>query len=323
MPTYEAGPKNGQKNGARPLLVINPRAAWLRRKPTRLAALRKIASEHDADVVVTQDVDELSSVAADLVERWEGKPLAPLLLVGGDGTHMSGVTAFHEAFGGKPPPFALVAGGTVCTTARVWGSSGRADKDVRRALRSSKRAPMPTIRITDDRTDNLGFIFGTGLVARFFEVYDDRGGGLPVAAKLSAELFASALRGSALSQHVLGLSPLTLTIDGVEQPEHAFSLVVSCVHETVGMGVRVTYRAREDETRFHVVASAENPTGLAKNFPRTFLGLPLAGRGKVDALCKEAVLTFDGPTTYIIDGDSRTTNVVKLATGPTLQRVVF
>ena len=272
---------------------------------------------------MTQDVDELSSVAADLVSRWQREPLAPVLLVGGDGTHMSGVTAFHAAFGGNPPPFALVAGGTVCTTARVWGSSGRADKDVRRALRSSKRAPMPTLRITDDRTENLGFIFGTGLVARFFEVYDDRGGGLPVAAKLSAELFVSALRGSALSQHVLGLQPIGLSIDGVAEAAHSFSVVVSCVHETVGMGVRVTYRARQDDTRFHVVASAESPTGLAKNFPRTFVGLPLVGRGNVDALCKEAVLTFDGPSTYIIDGDSRTTRVVRLATGPMLQRVVF
>jgi diacylglycerol kinase family enzyme len=302
-------------------LVVNPRAAWLRRKPTRLARLRTLARERDADLVVTQDVEELSSLATETAKKWRQRPLAPVLLVGGDGTHMSGVTAFHAAFDGSPPPFALVAGGTVCTTARVWGSSGDADKDVVNALRSSRRAPMPTLRIVDDRTESLGFIFGTGLVARFFEVYDDRGGGLPVAAKLSAELFASAVRGSALAHHVLGRQHLHLVIDGQEQSEPAYSLVVSCVHETVGMGVRVTYRAREDDARFHLVASAEGPTGLAKNFPRTFLGLPLRGRGKVDALAREAVLTFDGPSTYIIDGDSRTTSRVTLSTGPILSRI--
>jgi diacylglycerol kinase (ATP) len=317
MPTYPTYP-----SGALPLLVVNPRAAWLKRKQTRLEQLRRMVRGR-ADIAVTQDVTELAQVAESLVKRWVGEPRAPIFLVGGDGTHMSGVTAFHQAFGGRPPPFALIAGGTVCTTARVWGSSGRADTDIRRALRSHERAPMPTLCIEDDTAEHLGFIFGTGLVARFFEVYDDRGGGLPVAAKLSAEIFTSALRGSALAQHVLGRMPLTLSIDGVEQSERGYSLVVSCVHETVGMGVRVTYRARHDRERFHLVASAETPTGLARNFPRTFLGLPLSGRGNVDALANEAVIRFEGPTTYIIDGDSRVTNQVRLRTGPVLSRVVF
>ena len=308
--------------GARPLLLVNPRAAWLARRPARLDRLRALC-QGKADVVVTQDISAVGRVASSLAARWEGRPLAPILLVGGDGTHMSGVTAFHAEFRGAPPPFALIAGGTVCTTARVWGSSGRADRDVKRALRATERAPMPTIRIADDHGENLGFIFGAGLVARFFEVYDERGGGLPVAAKLSAQIFASALRGSPLAQHVLGRLPLELTVDGAVQSERAYSLVVSCVHETVGMGVRVTYRALEDRERFHVVASAESPAGLARNFPRSFLGLPLSGKGNVDALAREATLRFETASSYIIDGDARVTTQVRLTTGPTLTRVVF
>ena len=102
------------------------------------------------------------------------------MLAGGDGAYTAGVTAFVHACEEKKvalPRFAFAPGGTVSTTARNWGLHGALVPYAQKLIDAiaSDRARedrRPSLRVTDDDGgDRVGFIWGAGLVARFFDAY--------------------------------------------------------------------------------------------------------------------------------------------------------
>jgi diacylglycerol kinase family enzyme len=234
------------------------------------------------------------------------------------------------------PPVALAPGGTVCTVARNMGMRGSARAWAERVVRAAcagererRLAEHATLRVRDDAGgdgERVGFIFGAGLVARFFDEYYGGGpqGVLP-AAGIAARVFAGSLVGSALAKRVLSPVECEVTVDGETQAARAWSLVLASVVRDVGLHVRATYRAEEAAAvgRFHVVASGLSPRGLATQFGRVLTGRAMRGGPHVDALAKELRVRFHADdSSYVLDGDVMRAREVRVEAGPPVRVIV-
>jgi diacylglycerol kinase family enzyme len=325
--------------GARVVAVVNRRARRLEANAAvhpLLDVLR--ARRSNVRVIETHSIADLDAAADELARE---VPDA-IVLAGGDGSYMAGITALVRSFaaaGRSPdalPPFALAPGGTVSTVARNWGFRGgglfsggeeRAARYAERLLDAVSQAratetPRPTLRATDDHAERVGFIFGAGLVSRFFEVYDEEGArGYRGAASIVARIFAGSFSHGALAERVLTPVPCILEVDGVRAPEDRASLVCASVVRDLGIGMHLLYRAGEEHDRFHVVATPLGPAKLGPQMPLVLMGRPLLGRslGNVDTLARRLELRFEGGGAYVLDGELLRTDRVVVTAGPVLR----
>ncbi len=277
---------------------------------------------------LTETLDELVSVARDIAARGTDA----VVLVGGDGTTMAAVSSLAAAWSkGVPlPPIALARGGTVCSIARNFGARGSARSWAQRVVLavcdgSAVTEKRSTLRVRDSsRGERVGFIFGAGLVSRFFEVYDSSPRrGMVTAAMIAGRVFAGSFVRSALSRRILDPVRCTLTVDGVEQPGRAFSLVLASVVRDVGLHLLATYRAGEELERFHVVASGLPARARGRQMPRAHAGRPLTGEPRVDTLARSLTVDFeDAAATYVLDGDVFPAPSVSVDAGPTISLLV-
>jgi diacylglycerol kinase (ATP) len=273
----------------------------------------------------TRTLPELERVAQEIALRGT----SAVVLAGGDGSYMAGLTALWHAHAeaGRPlPPVGLAPGGTVCTIARNFGMRGPAPLWAQRVVRAAcdgtgRVEHRPTLRVRDDRGgDRIGFIFGGGLVMRFFEIYCAvPQQGLAAAAKLAARIVAGSFTGSALARRVLDPTPCSLVVDGDRQPAANWSLVLASVVRDVGLHFLVPYRAGEELERFHVVATGLPPRALGRRLPRALTGRPLAAEPGVDVLARSLQVVFeridDG---YVLDGDVFRAGSATVEAGPVI-----
>jgi hypothetical protein len=286
-------------------VLLNRNARGLR-QPVPL--LRALAPLRDCRLIETHTLADLETAARELAtERPE-----LVVLAGGDGSVMSGLTAVSHAWGSAPlPRFAIIPAGTVSTIAKNLGLPRRhvqyARSLVDAALAGRARTMVSrTLRVRDAAGgDRVGFIFGTGSIAQFFELYDDlpESGVLP-ASKLVAQLVVGAFTRSRMAARVLAPEPLTLELEGRALPHARYSVIVSSVLRDLGLHLRPTFRAGEDPERLHVVASTRGPMNLALQVPVVMAGARLVGGGHVDALAKAFSVRFEGSLrSYVLDGD--------------------
>ncbi|WP_394833214.1 hypothetical protein LVJ94_42595 [Pendulispora rubella] len=308
-------------------VIVNRRARHLRSEgalyrtltqPTHGGSPRKVYE--------TRSFDELDRAARDIAAKANGADR--VVLAGGDGSYMAGITALERAFGERPlPSIALAPGGTVATVARNWGLSGPTEPYAARLLAAvdhgaAQTTLRPTLRVRDAQGGNrVGFIFGTGLVSQFFDVYyASPHQGYAGAARIVARIFAGSLTGGKLAQKVLTPLPCTLSVDGETQLPNAYSLVVASVVRNLGLSMRVLYRAGEDPNRVHLVASPLGAKRLGPQMPLVLAGKPLRGRDHIDRLAGSFRVTFTGPVdAYVLDGDVLRAPWVEVAAGPTLR----
>src|SRR5262245_59763290 len=101
-------------------VIVNATARLHASRPRHLDRVRR-RCEGVAAVHTTPSLAELDAAARAIAAR--GSDL--VLLSGGDGSFMAGVTALGRAFGeDRIPRLGLVPGGTVATVARNWGMGG-------------------------------------------------------------------------------------------------------------------------------------------------------------------------------------------------------
>ena len=303
-------------------LVVNRNARRLGEDSPLRARLVAAAERGGARVHETRSLEELDRVAREIADRGTDA----VVLAGGDGSHMGGVSALARAFGGHVPRVAFAPGGTVSTVARnlVGGSSSASlgARLVRAVCDGAARArDVPSLHVRDDAgSDRVGFIFGAGLVAHFFDVYDaSPRQGIGPAAAIASRVFLGSLVGAPLARRVLAPVACALEVDGDVQPARAWSLVLASVVRDVGLGVRATYRAGESFDRFHVVASTRTARGLATQVPRVLSGRPMrsAGHAAVDAMARTLRVHFDEPgASYVLDGDALRARDVHVEPGP-------
>ncbi|MGK3968719.1 diacylglycerol kinase family protein [Sorangium sp. So ce118] len=318
-------------------VIVNTRARRYRAGPAlidRVAA----ACAGGAELHPTSSVAELADVCDRIARR--GTDL--VAISGGDGSFMAGVTALARAFGERSlPPLALLPGGTVATVARNWGMSGdpaallarivRDHRDLRSGAAARRAVRRPTLRARATTRsgveERIGFIFGTGLVASFFDVYYERGGdGYSAAARIVARVFVESFYGGACARRVLDPLPCTIEVEGRQLAPRAWSLICSSVVRDLGIHMRVTYRAGEDLDRPHLVASALPPRGLGPRAPLVLAGRRIGGKDHFDDLVRDFTVRFsassgaasldEGP--YILDGDPLRASEIRISAGPSI-----
>ena len=303
-------------------LVLNRRARHLVAEEPLVHALRESA----AGTVVheTRSLEELDRVAATIAK--DGADV--VVLAGGDGTYMAGVTALHRVFGDRMPTLAFAPGGTGSTTARNWGLRGPRVPYARKLLGAiadgtGTTVTRPTLRVHDDRGgDRVGFIWGAGLVARFFDAYyaqDDAG--YLGAARIVARIFLGSPFGGTLARRVLTPVACELTVDGERQAARGYSLMASSVVRDLGLHMQVLYRAAEDPTRIHFVASALGAPRLGPQMPLVVAGKRLRGKDHVDALAREVTVRFPETDAYVLDGEVFACGSVTIGAGPVIRVV--
>jgi diacylglycerol kinase family enzyme len=280
-----------------------------------------------------------------------------VILCGGDGSYGAGVTALIDAYapngaqgedGARAPVIALSPGGTVGTVPRTLGlaAGGGPIDGLARLLHAAvagrfgvRETPTLAVR-ADDAAARLAFIFGSGLVARFFALYDagsvaraggagdgasdgpSGGGGYVAAAKIVARVFVESFYGGAYARSVLDPIRCDVHVDGARLPWDGQSLIVSSVIDDLGLGMRVTHRAGEDPERPHLVVSGLPPQRLGPRLPRVLRGVPIGDPGEpcFDGLVRVARLVFPGePGAIVLDGDVRLAREVELRAGPTVR----
>jgi diacylglycerol kinase family enzyme len=306
-------------------VIVNRNARRLRDGSSLREAIRRASIREGARLHETTDLGALETVAQGIArDRTDG-----VVLLGGDGSYMAGVSALARALGGALPPVGLGPGGTVGTIARNFGTGedGRAGTEtlLRAACAGKFRVePKATLRLeTPGSEDRVGFIFGAGLVARFFdEYYTATDPGLGTAAWIAARVFGGSFVGSPLARRVLGKARCTLEVDGVVQEGRGWSLVLASVVRDVGLHVLATYRAGEARDRFHVVASSLSPQALGLQAPRVVMGRPMGGDGRVDALAASLRVRFDEPASFVLDGELLRAQDLALTAGPALPLMV-
>jgi hypothetical protein len=304
----------------RPVFIVNRRAGRFRRDGGLLARLEETVRGKGV-VLPTNGLEDLVLAAERAVHG------STVVLCGGDGTYLAGVTALVRAAKGAPlPPIVLARGGTVSIVARNWG--GRRGRDpialARRVCdrpESLRVTSRPTLAVTDDGgTTRIGFTFGTGLVARFFDVYEREGAsGNRLALGIALRTFRDCFTGGPLAERVL--SPLSCRLSANDRPlgADAWSLVVASVLRDVGLHIYVTYRGGEDFSRPHLVASPLAPRALGPQLTRVMLGKALKGEGNFDDLVDSFTVEFpssDGP--YVLDGDMFRAHRVTVRAGPVI-----
>lgn len=274
-----------------------------------------------AKVRVTETLDELASVAREVMKAGGER----VVLCGGDGTYMAGVSALSVVADGRTlPEMTLAPGGTVGTVARSFGQSRDLLATVRRATRDSSdgiQVRSPTLSITDDAAHTrTGFIFGTGLVARFFDrYYSGRTLGYRAAARIVARVLVGSFVSDAYSKSVLDPLACKLTVDGEVLEPQAFSLVLSSVVRDVGLHMLVCHRAGEDPRRPHLVASALPPRTLGPQLHRVLLGRGLRDPRGFDELVNEFRVTFPSRGPWVLDGDLLHAKWIDVKAGPVIR----
>jgi len=282
------------------------------------------------DVIETRTMEELDQAAKVVAEA---RPDA-VVLAGGDGSYMAGVTAISRTLGEKALsklPIALAPGGTAGTVARDWERERkprRADATLRAravfaALSDLRTTPRPTLRVRDGveqtQQPRIGFIFGAGLVARFFEVYEREGAnGERGAAKIVARIFGGSFVGGRTARQVLTPQECTVVVDGSPAPFDEVSLVAASVIKDLGLHMHLLHRAAERHDRFHVVATPALPRKLAPQMTRVLTGRPLRDP-KIDQLAARLELRFPPSTgAYVLDGELLRSDRVEVTAGPVI-----
>ena len=302
-------------------VIVNRRARRLDANGALLRAIRGFAGR--ATLHETRSLEELERAARAIAAAGA----RAVILAGGDGSYTAGVTALRGAFQGDLPPIGLAGGGTVSTVARNVGLRGDGAKYTERlidaAIRGAARERAhPTLHVADAKgASRTGFIFGTGLVAQFFDVYDAAPRqGYAEAGRIVARIFAGSFTGGALARRILTPMPCTLDVDGARAPATAYSLIVSSVVRDLGLHMHVVHRAGEDPHRVHLVASPLGARGLGPQLPLVLAGRRLLGRDHVDTLAATFRVTFTGDVAkYVLDGDAHAAPWVDVSAGPVLR----
>lgn len=296
-------------------LIINRRAKRYQQDPQLLAEMQK-QSRNRCRVWVTESVQELDEVTAEICDL-DSEFVA---FSGGDGSLMAGVSALYR-HGNAQRAIAVLPGGTTGTIARNFGVSGDPVRALRRLTeRPLRRRKQASLQILADRAEpRLGFIFGTGLVTRFFRVYyQDGARGLAGAAGLVARIFAGSFVGGELAQQVMQPMRCKVQIDGSALAADAFSLVCCAVVKDLGLGMRLTYRGAEDPQRPHLVVSSEPPRRLGPRMPWVLAGRSIASAGGFDDLFDSLRIDFPEAGAFVLDGDLIAASRVEIQAGPQL-----
>ena len=196
-------------------LVVNRTARGHARDASLLDRMTRVATGR----CVIHDTRSLSELD-EAVEAIASNDSRLVVFSGGDGTLMAGASSLAARLGDRIPPIAPLSAGTAGTVARNWGVRGDPVSQLAALLdgprRMTERPSLSVVSRTNGTTRRrVGFIFGTGLVASFFRLYEARGApGYAGAARLVTRIFLESFVGGPMARRVLDPLPCQLEVDG-------------------------------------------------------------------------------------------------------------
>ncbi|MEW6554158.1 MAG: diacylglycerol kinase family protein [Actinomycetota bacterium] len=228
----------------------------------------------------TETMEEIDGA----IERMLARGERLICINGGDGTMQRTITHMINKYGeeavGVPVLFPL-RGGTMNLLADHLKIKGKTPDLLRRAVAAERLSPdlphieVSTLRVTRDiggrEEREYGFFYGNGALYRFHRVYYRETNGGPVAA---AKLFAKCAIGGATKstryQHVFGLTPAKVTIDGFTIPADQVTIVLAVMFQVVV----ISFDAFRDEGEgdFYVIATSVPIFKMARKLHRLLWG---------------------------------------------------
>ncbi len=299
-------------------LVTNPRSRRNKLRPGLLGALREQLGPRDV-VVQAPDLDALDASAVQLRDRGVGL----VAINGGDGTVHRVLTALARAYGDAPlPRVALLCGGTMNTVARGVGLRGEPVGLLARVLADHRAGALTTCRRSLMCVDGsqVGFLFGTGLIARFLEhYYSGRDPNPWSAAWLLGRAVVSTITGGPLGRALREPLQCRVLADGEPWLDGGFATVAAGTVDDIGLGFRPFFKALDHPGQLHAVGVAD-VTALVGQLPRVFTARPLTAAGTPNRVARSLEMHADAPIAYMIDGDfHRGGQSVRIEVGPAVE----
>jgi len=298
-------------------VLINRGASKFARDRALLAATEKAAGP-DAVIIETHDLPELDA-AAFQVRHAQPDTVA---LCGGDGSFMNGMTALRAAYGRAPlPRIAFIPGGAVSTVARNFGMHGAANVELARLVARHQAGTLRTVsHRTIDANGRLGSIFGTALVAKFFELYyRDGAGSYADAARMVARIFVESFVGGTYARDVLEPVECALSVDGVPLSPDRYSLICCATIRDLGLHMTVSYRNAERDDALHWIASSLPPRRLGPQMFRVIAGERIRGEPHFDGFVRTASIVFPQPFHWVLDGEMFRDRKIDVRLGPKIE----
>ena len=254
-------------------VIANPNSRKNRKNPGLIPALEAQLGDR-GELIATPSLEALDEAAHALRQR------APQVvgLCGGDGTIHAGLTALHRAYGEAPLPIiALLCGGTMNTVATGLGLKGAPKAVLAKLLEQEAQGSLPTLEVgTLKVEDRLGFLFGTGLMARFLEVYYDGGDASPwKAVKVLSSVVGSAAVGGPLIKRLTSNAEVQVIADGEPWgPAQPYDMIGAGTSPSLAFFFRPFYRALDLTQTFQVWGVGCGPWELSKKLGRIARALP-------------------------------------------------
>jgi diacylglycerol kinase family enzyme len=207
------------------------------------------------------------------------------------------------------PLIAILRGGTMNTMGRNIGLRLAADDLLGKVVVGyHAEQPLRTVErnLMVVNGTEAGFLFGTGLPARFLEAYYEGGDAGPWKAvtTLTRAIWSSII-GGPFAQSLFALEPCRVKVDGQEWEPSAYATVLGGT--TADMGIGVNGGAMSVVSKLH----------------RIRLALPFSGPGITDQVARRFTIEADHPISYMIDGDFlRAGQTLTVEAGPRVRFIV-
>lgn len=302
-------------------VFVNPHSRANRKNP-RLAARLARALGDSGRVIAAPSLPALDEEVRALAAR----PPSVIAVHGGDGTLHRTLSALVRVFGEQAlPPIAILGGGTMNVVASSLGVRTRAIPLLERlaGLDRTGVAPPLLYRRCMRVGDQVGFVFGNGLLANFLvEYYGATSYGPTRAIWLLLRLLLSALLQGPLARRVFRRFRGVVVVDGQTLTFPDLIAIGAGTVREVGLGFKLLPQADDDRERFAVLAIHAGARALASDLLSVHRGRGIAPSRALSTVASHLqIRPLEPDAPYTIDGDIyRVQGSLEIRVGP---RVAF
>jgi hypothetical protein len=314
----------GTKKRAQIGLLTNPNARQARKVPAEVSGVHHVLREE-----ITASPDAVPAA----LDRLLAHGIEALIVNGGDGT-LGAVIAHLERHRLKTqaplPKLIPVLGGTNNSVAKDVGAVGRLDAVKKQLAAAPSLSELETIRratlYVDRGSQRLGcgFVFSTGLIARFADAYYAGSLRGPVqVAKVVIEKLSTALLPTQSNRAFWAFEPNDIVINGQRMPlPNGAALSYCSTIDTQILFFKPFLATASELARtngFNVLVNALPKTTILRHFFKFVLG-KYSGEGH--ALAVGRTLTLSGTKRIMLDGemhDIGENEVLTLSPGPVVE----
>jgi diacylglycerol kinase family enzyme len=318
-------PQAGNREGVKRRtvgVITNPNA--------RQSVSAEVAGSHH---VLREEVTRSPADVPAAIDRLLAHDPEAIIVNGGDGTLGSVIGHLYKTRPKEPMPRLVpVLGGTNNSVAKDVGAVGRIEAVKKRIAAHGSLAELPVVRratmvvSSGDERIGCGFVFATGIVARFADAYYAGTMRGPVqAAKVVIEKMSTALLPTRANRAFWAFEPNHVTVNGrvLSLPKGAALTYCSTIDTQILFFRPFLASAKElvEQGRFNVLVNALPKTAIVRHFFSLVLG-KYNKDGHVLAVGERFAL--DGTKRMMLDGemrDVRLDEALTLAPGPVVEFV--